>query len=66
MEVPLVALTEDVFQRSGVRVPVYINRTVTVVGSPQLPEWPMLQFMAWHTVGASVRSIHSRVSYHAP
>ncbi|KAG2431495.1 hypothetical protein HXX76_009509 [Chlamydomonas incerta] len=48
VESPLVALTEAAFQ--GVRVPILLNRTVTIAGSPMLPERPSLFLFAKHKV----------------
>ncbi|KAG2431493.1 hypothetical protein HXX76_009507 [Chlamydomonas incerta] len=48
LEAPLIALTEAAFQ--GVRVPILLNRTVTIAGSPKLPERPSLFLFAKHKV----------------
>ncbi len=49
VETPLLAMTEDVFQ--GVATPIRLNRSVSLVGSPMLPEWPMVLLFARHKVG---------------
>ena len=48
VEAPLLALTEDVFQ--GVSTPIRLNRTVSVVGSPALPEPPLILLFAYQKV----------------
>ncbi|KAG2431497.1 hypothetical protein HXX76_009511 [Chlamydomonas incerta] len=48
VESPLIALTEAAFQ--GIRVPILLNRTVTIAGSPMLPERPSLFLFAKHKV----------------
>eukprot|EP00198_Chlamydomonas_reinhardtii_P008098 XP_001697435.1 predicted protein [Chlamydomonas reinhardtii] len=48
VEAPLLALTEDVFQ--GVSTPIRLNRTVSVVGSPALPEPPLILLFAYQKI----------------